>query len=144
MNHAQDSLTDWIQLIFEMIAGIYALILYRQSQKENRNKFILEILNRIYNDDDVRTIIYAVDRGENVNGIVHLGQLEKQADKTIKLFDYIGFLIKEGNIKSTDIKLFRYEINRVLSNTTVINYIDWLKRVGVPLDNLDYIAKPAP
>lgn len=139
MNFSQDSLTNWIQLGFTVIAGFYALILFQQTRREKRNQFILDILNRIHNDNEVRTIIYKVDRKEDLNEIRYLGRLEKEADKTIQYFDYIGFLIKEGNLKSTDIEPFRYEINRVISNETVKKYIKHLRDIGVPLDNLCYL-----
>jgi hypothetical protein len=141
MTISPDSLTDWIHLFFAVIAGVYALYLYRQSRREKRNQFILDLLDRIHNDDEVRKIIYSVDRGEHLHEIKHRGQLEKEADKTIQYFDYIGFLIKEGNINAADIKPFSYEIRRVLTNRSVKEYIDWLRGIGVPLDNLDYLTE---
>jgi hypothetical protein len=84
MNFAQDSLTDWLQLIFTILGGLYALYLLRQSHKDKRNQYVIEILNRLYNDKEIRTIIYSVDSGRNVNEIRFGGQLEQQADKTIQ------------------------------------------------------------
>src|SRR5689334_17247333 len=98
MDFAKDSLTNWTQLGFTVIAGLYALYLLRKSSKEKRNQYVVEILNRLYNDREIRTIIYAVDSGENIQEIRYLGNLEQQADKTIQYFDYIGYLIKENNL----------------------------------------------
>ena len=139
MNLAQDSLTDWIQILFTMTAGIFALFLFKQSNKEKRNKYVADILNRFYSDNEIRTIIYSVDSGKNIKEIKFGGQLEQQADKTIQYFDYIGYLIKEGNLKPRDTRPFKYEINRVLNNKTIQGYIDWLKTIGVTLDNLVYL-----
>ena len=141
MNLGQDSLTDWIQLGFAVLAGIYALYLFRQSNREKRNQYVSDILNRFYNDTEIRTIIYAVDSGRNVNEIKFGGQYEQQADKTIKYLDYVGHLLKEGNLKQNDIKPFRYEIGRILKNGTVEKYINWLIQIGVSLENLDYLKK---
>lgn len=143
MNFAQDSLTDWIQISFTVTAGLFALFLFRQSNKEKRNKYVYDILNRFYSDNEVRIIIYSVDSGQNVQEIKFMGKLEQQADKTIKYFDYIGYLIKEGDLKQNDISPFKYEINRVLNDKTVQEYIDWLKKIGVPLDNLKYLKNNA-
>lgn len=137
MTFAQDSLTNWIQLGFTVIAGLYALYLFRQSNKEKRNQFVLDILNRLYNDQEIRTIIYSVDSGQNLNEIKYQGNLEQQADKTIQYLDYIGYLINEGSLNLNDIRPFKYEINRILNDSTVIEYINWLRSIGVTLDNLD-------
>ena len=133
------SLTDWIQLIFAICAGIYALYLFRESNKEKRNAFVLEILNKLYNDSEIRTLIYSVDTNTNVDEIRYRGALEQQADKTIQYFDYIGYLIKNGNLKLDDIKPFKYQISRILNNGNVKNYIKWLREIGVTLDNLKYL-----
>lgn len=135
----KSGLAEWIQLVFAVVAGCYALYLFRQSRREKRNQFILEILNKIHNDEEVRTIIYEIDRGKDLSGIRYKGSLEKQADKIIQYFDYIGFLIKEGNIKQSDIRPFRYQINKVLTNEEVKIYIKKLKNNGVSLDNLKYL-----
>ncbi len=135
----KSSLTDWIQLIFAICAGIYALYLFRESNKEKRNSFVLEILNRLYNDAEIRLIIYSVDTHNNIDQIKFQGTLEQQADKTLQYFDYIGYLVKNGNLKLNDIKPFRYQIERVLNNDNVKRYIKWLKGLGVSLENLEYL-----
>lgn len=139
MKLTQDSLTDWIQLAFTILAGLYALLLLRQSNKEKRRKYIADILDRFYNDYEMRTIIYAIDGGRNINEIRFGGQLEQQADKIIKYLDYIGYLLKEGSLKIKDIKPFHYEINRILNNNAVKKYIEWLLTIGVTLENLNYL-----
>ena len=137
MNLAQDSLTDWIQILFTITAGIFALRLFQQSNKEKRNKYVADILNKFYGDNDIRKIIYSVDSGKNTKEIKFGGQLEQQADKTIQYFNYIGYLIKEEELKAKDLKPFKYEIKRVFNNDTVQEYIKWLKTIGVTLDYLD-------
>jgi hypothetical protein len=139
MKLAPDSLTNWIQLTFTLVGGIYALYLLRQSHKDKRNQYVVEILNRLYNDKEIRAIIYCVDSGRNVNEIRYGGELEQEADKTIQYFDYVGYLIKEGNLKSEDIKPFEYEITRILTNEVVCTYIDWLRGIGVALQHLSYL-----
>jgi hypothetical protein len=139
MKFAPDSLTNWIQLAFTVIAGVYALYLFRQSNLEKRNQFVLDILNRLYNDLEIREIIYAVDSGTNLDEIKYGGDLEQQADKTIQYFDYIGYLIRKKSIRLIDVKPFKYEITRILNNTEVIAYINWLRGIGVSLDNLKYL-----
>lgn len=99
------------------------------------------VLNKIYNDHEVRTILYSVDTGRDVKEIRFQGQLEKEADKTIRYFDYIGYQLKQRNIKQKDIEPFRYEIDRILINKQVEEYVQWLRAIGVKLEYLGYLHK---
>ena len=101
MDLAKDSLTDWMHLAFTVLGGFYALYLLWKSNKEKKNRYILDILDRLYNDIEIRTIIYAVDSGKDVEEIKFGGKLEKEADKTIRYFDYLGYLQKKAVYIST-------------------------------------------
>ena len=141
MTFTSDSFCDWLQVGFTIAAGIYVLYLFRQSNREKRSKHVYDIINWFYSDNEIRTIIYTVDSGHNVKEIKFKGLLELQADKTIKYFDYIGYLIKEGDLKQKDIRPLKYEIDRVLNKGTVQEDINWLRKIGVPLENLKYLKK---
>lgn len=134
-------ITDWIQIILTVIAGIYALWILRQSSREKRNLYVAEIMNKFYDDTEIRTIIYAVDSGRYLEEIRFAGKLEQQADKTIKYLDYLGYLLDEGRLKANDIKPFRYEITRLLKCQVIKDYISWLSRIGVSLENIDSLEK---
>jgi hypothetical protein len=135
------SITDWLQIILTVTGGIYALWLFRQSNKEKRNLYVAEIMNKFYDDIEIRTVIYAVDSGRDSDEIKFTGKLEQQADKTIKYLDYIGYLLEEGRLKTNDIKPFRYEITRLLKSDVVKKYIKWLSDIGVSLENLKSLEK---
>jgi hypothetical protein len=135
------SITDWFQIVLTIVGGIYVLWLLRQSNKEKRNLYVAEIMNKFYDDIEIRTIIYAVDSGRDIEEIKFTGKLEQQADKTIKYLDYIGYLLAEGRLKTSDIKPFRYEITRLLKSGVVKKYIKWLSDIGVSLENLDSLEK---
>lgn len=130
------NLTAWLQLLFIINGGIYALYLLRQSNQDKRNKLVLEILDRFFGDSDVKTILYSVDQGRDIEQIRFGGSLELQADKTIKYIDYLGRLLKQGNLKKNDMDTFKYEIKRILESQAVQEYINWLKSIGVTLDYL--------
>lgn len=135
-----DSLTDWIQLMFTITAGLYALYLLKQSNKDKKAKFINEIYRRFYDDTEIRMVLYSIDSGKNQNEIGFGKKMEQETDKTLHFLNYIGYLIKVKHLNKSDICSFRYEINRILSNSEVKKYIDdWLRKIGVGLDNLEYI-----
>lgn len=141
MCFAQDTLTSWIQLGFTFIAGIYALMLLKQSNKDKKTQFINDIFKQFYNDDEIKKLLYAVDSGNDDEEIKFGGKLEQEGDKTIRYLDYIGYLIKEKHLKRSDINAFNYEVKRILGNEYVKKYIeDWLKKLpNMNLDNLKYL-----
>jgi len=141
MSLEQDSLTDWIQLCLTILGGLYALWLFRQSNQEKRNLYVADIMNRFYDDVEIRTIVYAGDSGRDVHEIKFQGKLEQQADKTIRYLDYIGYLLKDNKLKAKDLKAFRYEMTRLLKNSIMQRYVEWLTGIGVSLENLEYLEK---
>jgi hypothetical protein len=144
MEITKNNVTDWIQLLFIVFGGLYALYLLRQSNRDKRNKFVLDIIDRFFDDNEIKTILYSVDQGRDIDEIKFGGKLEHPADKTIKYIDYLGRLLKQGDLKQKDIVTFRYEIKRILESKGVQNYIEWLLLIGVNLDNLknfDYLKQ---
>lgn len=136
------SITDWIQVCFTTIAGCYAIFLFGRNLREKQKKFLLNIFNYLYNDEDVTDILYYVDSGNNQDLIKYKGSLERKADKTLHYLDFVGKFIKEGDLKYDDLIKFKYEIRRILNNQEVKNYIEWLReKLGVPLEYLPYLEK---
>lgn len=138
MTFSDPSVVDIIQLIFAIIAGCYALYLYRQSNKAKRNQFVIDVFDRLYSDNEIRKILYVVDLEKDTSEIKFGGLLEKEIDKTLRFLDFVGHLIKDGSIKTKDIEPFSYEVGRILQNENVVEYINWLKSIGVRLENLKY------
>lgn len=134
----ETSITEWIQVGFVFIAGCYALYLLRQRNRIKRKEFVLKIYDALHNDKEIEEVIYKVDSNET-SEIKYKGTLERQADKTLRYFDFIGQLIKDKHLKPHDIEGFKYEIKRVLFNKDVRDYILWLKSINVNLDNLKFM-----
>ena len=135
----KNNITDWMQIFFTLIAGCYALYLLNQNNRLRRKQYIFELYNTLHNDDEIMQIIYSVDKNRETNEIRFNGKLEKQADKTLRYFDFIGLLIKDRDLIPHDIIAFQYVINRVLKNEDVKKYIKWLEGINVNLDNLKYL-----
>ena len=140
MNLETPSWIDIIQIIFTLFGGGYALFLFYQSNKEKRNKLVIDIYNQVYQDEDIRKIIYTVDSGDS-SKIKYLGELEKEADKTLRYFDFVGRLIKDKSLTKQDVLPFKYEIGRVLNNYNVKEYIKWLESIGIDFEYLEYCPK---
>jgi hypothetical protein len=135
----QPNITDWLQLIFTIFGGCYAIYLLRQNNKEKKKQFLLELFNNFYGDKEIREVIYYVDSGPSDKSIKFKGSLEKQADKTIRYLDHVGQFVKDGLLDKKDIASYRYEIKRILENDEMKNYVKWLNDIGVKLDNIKYL-----
>ncbi len=134
------SITDWIQLTFAVVGGIYALFLFRKANRERRTERVHGVLKSIYEDADISRILYAVDTNKETAEIRHLGKLERSADKTLRYLDYLGFLIDQDDLTLADLRPFTYEISRILAHKQIQRYIAWLRRIGVKLEYLDRLA----
>jgi hypothetical protein len=131
---------DIAQLIFTVLGGVYALVLFHKTNIEKKNIFIIAIYDRFYNDTEIRKILYVVDKEEReMEKIKYNGRLEKEADKTLRFLQYIGQLINDKQLKLSDIHLFKYEIDTILNNFYVQKYIDHLNENGVILKNLNVL-----
>jgi hypothetical protein len=128
---------DFAQLFFTICGGISALFLFYKSNQEKKNQLLLNIFDKFYNDKEINKVLYSLDKEENLDGIKYGGKLEIEIDKTLRFLDLIGQFLKDGQIKKRDLIAFKYEINCILSNATVMNYIEWLEKNGILLNNLN-------
>ena len=139
MELEKDSITNWLLVIFNFVAGVFALYLFKKSNNEKKKKYIFDILGILYNDHEIRSIIYSVDSGINTNEIRFQGALEKEADKTLQYFNHIGYLISLKDLNKSDLKPFKYEIQRVLNNNIVRDYIIWLENHDKKLEFINQL-----
>ena len=75
MSLSLDQIIGLTQLGFIVIGGIYALYLLRQSNRDKRNQLVLDVLDRFYEDDEIRMILYTVDHGLDTEEIRFNGRL---------------------------------------------------------------------
>lgn len=134
-------MTDWIQIGLTIIAGIYALFLFKQNINERKKQFLLELYNSFYSDKDIREILYYVDSSYDNSFIRFQGKLEKEADRTLRYFDLLGKFYKNHLISKDELNIFKYEILRILNNNEICEYIIWLTAIGVNFPNLDYLKE---
>lgn len=127
---------DIAQLIFTIVGGIYALVLFKQSYIEKKNQFLIDIYDKFYNNKEINEILYSIDKEKQLGEIRYGGKLEIAADKTLRFLDLIGQLIKDKQLTKRDIQGFKYEINIILNNAEIIKYLEWLEETGVVLHNI--------
>jgi hypothetical protein len=125
------------QLAFTIIGVVSGVVLFIKSNLEKKNLFIINIYDRFYNDKDISKILYYADKELNCNKICYDGEFERETDKTLRFLDLIGQLIKDRHLNKNDIHIFKYEIEIILNNVEVRNYLKTLLQAGVVLKNLD-------
>lgn len=130
---------DLAQLLFTIVGVISGVILFIKSNKEKKNIFIIGIYDRFYNDTDIRKILYYVDKDLKENKIRYNGELEMEADKTLRFLDLIGQLIRDNQLRKKDIRPFSYEIDVILNNTEIRSYLQFMTDAGVNLKNLELL-----
>jgi hypothetical protein len=128
-----------IQLICTIFGGLFALFLFWQSNREKRQSFVATLYDKLYNDAEIRALLYALDKEKGLEEIKPNKALEQAADKTLRFLDFVGGLLKNGTLRPRDIASFRYEVNLV-SLGPLQEYITHLRENGVHLDNIDYVT----
>ncbi len=139
------------QLFVATFGGAFAIFLYKKSLEEKRQAFIFSIYEKLYCDVEIRDILYIVDKnGNELNELQRkiadsdtpkIVQFEKELDKTLRYFDYIGNIFKNGYLTKKDLKMFEYELKTILSYPIVKQYLNYLNEINVNLTGLEEIEK---
>lgn len=108
-----------------IIGGIFTLYQYNQSIKLKRADYINDLTNTIRSDLDISDSLYLIEYGEKwYSQYFHgSGELERKMDKTLSYFSYICYLKKQKIISKNEFYFFKYEIDRILMNNQIIDYL---------------------
>ena len=114
-----------ISLLLAMIGSFFAYFQWRKGVLLKRADYINELIEKIRSDDEIREVIYMIDYGEQwYSREFHLSsELEKKVDKTLSYFSYICYLKKQKIISFTEFAFFEYQIERILNNNQIIDYL---------------------
>jgi hypothetical protein len=149
-------ITALIQILLTVIGGGYALFLLSRNNNEKRQNYILHIFDKLYNDEDILQVLYAVDKNYGLEGlgdkVIIMKEnpaydykekvlLEKEVDKTLRYLDFIGVLLNSGQLKKKDLAPFRYELKKILNNSILSDYIGYLDLIGANFENLKYLRQ---
>ena len=129
---------DYVEPICSIIGVGYGIYLFKKNNRLKHFENIEKMMNIFYNDEEIRTVLYAVDSGNSEE--IYFGKsLEKEGDKTITKLNVIGYQLYSKNISIQDVEILQFEILKILENETVIEYIKWLKNWGLKLDYISYL-----
>lgn len=150
--------SEWISLISLIIAvigGFFALHKWKESIINKRSEIVKEIIEKIRDDNQISAVMDTIDwnEGFKYDGKFTFYNNQRKAlkdaddsslflmiDKTLSHFSYICYLRKKKLLKKSDIKIFDYELRRLLDNEHIANYLyslyHWSKHLNV---NMPYI-----
>lgn len=152
-------LVGFTTLFFGIIGGGFALYQWRKSNVYKRGEIVKNLIEKVRDDEDIATIMDIIDWN---NGLVYDGkfyiedtdvantisiednELFKKIDKTLSHFSYICYLKHNNTLTDKDMKIFDYEIRRLVDNEHVVNYLyslfHWSSSLNVSM-SFEYLIK---
>ncbi len=114
-----------ILLLFTLGGGIFAYRKWDKAFAIKRSEYIYELIEKIRTDKDISKVLHWIEYDYTwYNESFHDDfKTERRVDKTLSYFSYICFLKEEKLIKKSDFKFFEYEVNRIINNKQVIEYM---------------------
>lgn len=118
-------ITSSISIILVMVGGIFGYYQWRKNILLKRAGYINELIEKIRTDMYIKDVVYMLDYNdkwysEQFHGS---GELELKVDKTLSYFSYICYLKNQKVISDKEFSFFKYEIDRILMNSQVQDYV---------------------
>lgn len=108
-------------------AFVYAIVQVKQAKKHKRAEFIVQLHDMYVHDQEMVDMFYRIEYGEfKYSEAIHMTPEEQVLDKLLGHFNNICRLHEMGVLKEEDMELMRYEMCRVVRNSQVNKYFDWL------------------
>ena len=120
-------------------AFVYAIVQVRQSKKQKRAEFIVQLHSMFVQDEDMLEMFYKIEYGDFDFNNLQMTPDEKKLDKLLGHFNNICRLHEMKILKDEDIELMRYEICRVAQNSQVQKYFKWLDENWMPRAGFDEV-----
>ena len=155
-----DSFTtdNWINilgLLATLAGGLYALVIYIGATNDKKTELIFNIYTKLYDDHDISKALYAIDKKQDLDEILLKSstirssdqssfttvKLEKEVDKLLQYYNYLGLLVKKRNLRLKDLEAFEYHINQMFENNIITSYRRYLANEGLKLDEINWLKK---
>ncbi len=149
-----------LTLIIAVIGGFFALHKWKESIINKRSEIVKELIEKVRSDQKISTVMDIIDWNDSFtyNGKFELNnKINRESlnnvddssfflmiDETLSHFSYICYLQKKKLLKKSDIKIFEYELRRLLDNVHICNYLfslyHWSKKLKVSM-SFEYLVK---
>ena len=92
------------------------------ARRERLAEFLFNIIQKLRDDKEIMDFIYFADWEHSGNEIS-----EQQKDRALTYLSYVCYLASQNVITADEFAFFEYEINRVLKNKVVGEYLAFIK-----------------
>lgn len=107
-----------------VIGGIFAYKKWSTGLKLKRAEYINTLIEKIRLDQRLSDFIYMIDYSKiwYTKEFHDSGELEAKVDYSLSYFSYICYLKSQKIIKEKEFQFLKYDVDRILMNTQVIDY----------------------
>jgi len=121
------NIENWFSLIstiLVVIGGFFAWTQWTAGTKIKRAEFINQIIEKLRFDKEMANTMYIVEYTYDwYSDNFHNSELEYSIDKLLSYLSYICYLYATHNIRKTEFKILKYELNRVCVSPDVQGYL---------------------
>ena len=112
-----------VSLVFALVGGCFAYRQWRKSMKLKRAEYVKSLLDEIKTNKDIVNYLFDYNAEKWYGPSFHnSGELERKIDITLDFYSYICYLRNHHIIKQSDFKCFKYDVERIITNSQFINY----------------------
>lgn len=113
-----------VSIVLAIIGAAFGFYQWKKSIRIKRAEYIEKLTEKIRTDNDIKEMVYTLDYGHlwYTSAFHNSGELERKMDKTLSYFSYICYLYKSRLISKKEFAIFKYEIERILTNDQVNKY----------------------
>lgn len=113
-----------VSIVLAIIGAAFGFYQWKKSIRIKRAEYIEKLTEKIRTDNDIKEMVYTLDYGLlwYTSAFHNSGELERKMDKTLSYFSYICYLYSSRLISKKEYAIFKYEIERILTNDQVNKY----------------------
>ena len=106
-------------------SAVFAYLQWKKTKYENKVHLVELIREKLYDDKDVRHIIYLIDYGIHWYDAAFHNSEEPQGsvDKTLSIIEYACYMCNQGILGPKEFELIKYDIDRITQNRDVQEYL---------------------
>jgi len=115
---------ELITTLFVISGGGVALFQWKKGQSLQRAKFVEQIVERLYLDNEMSKTLQRLDYYDDwYNKDFHGSEIEIVVDRHFAYLNYVCYLIRTGHISKSDKGVFLFEFHQIFNSTSACAYL---------------------
>lgn len=125
------SIADTLALIGVAVTAIgvvAALIQIRANARTEKARFLLDIVEQFFADEQSRAIFHKLDYDEwrFDPSVFQDSDADRLIDQALYTLDIVGHMVRRGTLGMEEVRVLAFRVGRVLENPQVLKYLAWL------------------